>query len=194
MPSSGRSTQAGRREDGRLLIGPAHGWIPDQRRARQADISPVRRKRAMGSSGVRTRTTISRCLVLALASVAGASAGEWRTTGLAQTPPQPAPPAGPPPGPDSQVQPGDADRRGHQGGVRPEQGLSGHVARVLGLHPEAARSREAGAGDGLPGRPAVQRAGRLRQPDSQEGDSADGRRVRHARPRQGADAPTRSIA
>ncbi len=59
----------------------------------------------MGSSGVRTRTTISRCLVLALASVAGASAGEWRTTGLAQALPQPAP-SQPAPGPDSQVQAG----------------------------------------------------------------------------------------
>ena len=73
---------------------------------------------------------------------------------------------GPEPGPDSKVQPGAPAGEVIKGEFAESKVYPGHLARVLGLHPEAARSVEAGAGDGLPGRPPVQRARRLRRAHS----------------------------
>ena len=60
--------------------------------------------------------------------------------------------------------------------------------------PEAVRPGQAGLPLRQPGRHPVQRAGGLRRADPQEGDAGRHRRLRHARPGQGAVRARRSIA
>ena len=60
--------------------------------------------------------------------------------------------------------------------------------------PEAVRPGQAGLRVRQPGRRPVQRPGRLRRADPQEGDAGHDRRLRHARPREGAVATRRSTA
>ena len=79
-----------------------------------------------------------------------------------------------------------AEGRGDQVHLRPEQDLPRHRPRLLGLRAEAVRPGQAGLRVRQPGRRPVQRAGRVRRADPQEGDAGHDRRVRHARPREGA--------
>ena len=87
-----------------------------------------------------------------------------------------------------------AEGRGHQVHLRPEQDLPRHGPRLLGLRAQAVRPGEAGLRLCQPGRHPVQRAGRLRRADPQEGDAGHHRRVRHARAGQGDLATRRSTA
>ena len=75
--------------------------------------------------------------------------------------------------------------RGHQVHLRQEQDLSRHGARLLGLRAAAVRPGQAGLPARQSGRRPVQRAGRLRRTDPQEGNAGHDRRLRHARPGQG---------
>ena len=69
--------------------------------------------------------------------------------------------------------------------VRPQQDLPRNRARLLGLRPQAIRSRQACLPLRQSRRHPVQGARGFRRADPQEGDAGHDRRIRHARPGQG---------
>ena len=79
-----------------------------------------------------------------------------------------------------------AQGRGEEVLVRAQQDLSRNRARLLGLRPQAVRSGQAGLPLRQSGRHSVQGAGSFRRADPQEGNAGHDRRLRHARPGQGA--------
>ena len=129
------------------------------------------------------RRTRSVRMLVGLATVLGLAASTWSGGLLTARQAAPPPPAPPP------VQRAGRARRLARSSRRSStraRSIPAPGASTGSTCPKQLDRAEAGAGDGLSGRPAVQRARRLRQSDSQEGDPADRRRVRHARPRQGA--------